>query len=64
MKLLRARATLLLIFGICAAPVIAAYLAYYVFKPAGASANYGTLIIPQRPVPAGFVVRDRQGAPL
>lgn len=58
---LHPRTTMLLIFGICAAPVIAAYLAYYVFKPVGASTNYGTLIIPQRSVPVGFAVRDRQG---
>ncbi|CCD30276.1 conserved hypothetical protein; putative thioredoxin domain [Candidatus Glomeribacter gigasporarum BEG34] len=36
---------------ICAAPVIAACLAYYVFKPARRAVNSGILIEPQRPVP-------------
>jgi hypothetical protein len=35
---------------VCAAPVIASYLAYYVFPPSGRT-NFGTLIEPQRPVP-------------
>ena len=34
---------------VCAAPVIASYLTYYVFQPAGRT-NYGELIDPQRPV--------------
>lgn len=34
-----------------AAPVIASYVAYYVVQPHGRT-NYGTLIEPQRPVPA------------
>lgn len=58
----RARLVLLLVLAICAAPVIASYLTYYVFKPAGGSTNYGTLIIPQRPEPTGFTVRDQSGA--
>ena len=58
----RARLVLLLVLAICAAPVIASYLTYYVFKPAGGSTNYGTLIIPQRPEPDGFAVRDQSGA--
>ncbi len=35
---------------ICAAPIVASYLAYFVFKPA-ARTNYGTLVEPQRTVP-------------
>jgi hypothetical protein len=35
---------------ICAAPIVASYLAYYVVKPTSRT-NYGTLIEPQRPVP-------------
>ncbi len=53
---------ILLLLAICAAPVIASYLTYYVFKPAGASTNYGALITPQRPVPDGFMARDPSGA--
>jgi hypothetical protein len=42
---------LFLVIAICAAPMIASYLAYYVFKPQGRT-NYGTLIDPrQYPMP-------------
>ncbi len=46
---------LYLLFAVCLAPVAASYLVYYVFPPTGKS-NYGTLIEPQRPVPALEVV--------
>lgn len=36
---------------VCAAPVIASYLTYYVIRPEGRR-NYGELINPQRPLPA------------
>lgn len=39
------------LIAVCLAPVIASYLAYYVFPPSGRT-NYGDLIEPQRPVPA------------
>ncbi|TAK92369.1 MAG: cytochrome C oxidase subunit I [Burkholderiaceae bacterium] len=52
-----ARWKLLLVFLICAAPVIAALLAYYVWPPQGGQTNYGTLIEPQRPVPDAGVLR-------
>jgi hypothetical protein len=42
---------LYLLILVCVAPVIASYLAYYVFPPSERT-NYGTLIEPQRPVPA------------
>jgi len=57
----RARWVVLLVLLICAAPVIASYLTYYVFKPAGGSTNYGALVTPQRPEPDGFMVRDDSG---
>ena len=38
------------VIAVCAAPVVASYLAYYVFPPSGRT-NYGTLLEP-RPVPA------------
>jgi hypothetical protein len=44
------RRVLVFFFAICAAPIIASYLSYYVIKPS-ARTNYGTLIEPQRPVP-------------
>ena len=35
---------------VCAAPVLASYLTYYVIRPEGRG-NFGTLIEPQRPLP-------------
>jgi hypothetical protein len=40
-----------LVLAVCAAPVVASYLMYYVIKPQGRS-NYGTLITPTRSMPA------------
>nr|WP_246185517.1 cytochrome C oxidase subunit I [Pandoraea iniqua] len=48
---------LVLLFAVCAAPAVAAYLMYFVFKPQGGTSSYGKLIEPQRPLPA-LVVRD------
>ena len=45
-----ARLKLIAVLLVCAAPVIASYLAYYVMPPGGRT-NFGTLIEPQRPVP-------------
>ncbi|TFW28800.1 SCO family protein [Massilia horti] len=43
---------MLLVFLICAAPMIAAYVAYYIVKPTSRN-NYGTLIDPRNhPIPA------------
>ncbi|WP_250498947.1 cytochrome C oxidase subunit I [Caballeronia sp. GAWG1-5s-s] len=52
---------LVLLALVCAAPVIASYLMYYVFKPAGGTSSYGALIDPQRPIPAQLVVTDEKG---
>lgn len=41
---------MLLVFLICASPVVASYLAYYVIRPEGRR-NFGDLIDPQRPLP-------------
>jgi len=54
------RLQMLLLLLVCASPVIASYLTYYVFRPAGGTTNYGTLIDPQRPLPA-VAVRDERG---
>ena len=56
-----ARLKLLGVLLVCAAPVIASYLAYYVLPPSGRT-NYGTLIEPQRPVPE-LRVAGLDGAP-
>jgi hypothetical protein len=45
----RRRWTIGLILAVCIAPVVASYLAYYVFPPGGRT-NYGELIEPQRDV--------------
>lgn len=47
---------------VCAAPVIASYLTYYVIRPEGRR-NYGELIQPQRPLPA-LSGTDVQGRPM
>lgn len=41
---------MLLVLLVCAAPVVASYLTYYVIKPEGRR-NYGALIEPARPLP-------------
>ncbi|MEN9842551.1 MAG: hypothetical protein RLZZ612_380 [Pseudomonadota bacterium] len=45
-----ARIKLLLLFLVCAAPVIASYFTYYVIRPDGRR-SYGELIDPQRTIP-------------
>lgn len=51
----RGRLQMLFLLLACAAPVIASYLAYYVFKPEGAKTNFGTLVQPVQDVnPAWF----------
>jgi hypothetical protein len=46
----RGRRMMLLVLLICAAPVIASYLTYFVIRP-NARTNYGTLIQPTRSLP-------------
>ena len=46
----RGRIQMILLLLACAAPVIASYLAYYVFKPEGGKTNYGTLIQPPQSI--------------
>ena len=53
------RIKLLLLFLVCAAPVIASYFTYYVIRPEGRR-NHGELIQPQQPLPA-FNATDMQG---
>ena len=42
----RGRLQMLFLLLACASPVIASYLAYYVFKPEGAKTNFGALVQP------------------
>jgi hypothetical protein len=57
----RGRLKMLVVLLICAAPVIASYLTYYVVRPQ-ARRSYGELIDPQREMPA-LVARTADGKP-
>lgn len=56
------RIRMLLVFVICAAPILFSYLTYYVIRPQG-TASYGELIEPQRDLPA-IVAKDLNGQPV
>lgn len=60
----RARRMLILLFAVCAAPAVAAYLMYYVFRPPVGTSAYGQLIEPQRPIPSDLMMRDERGEPV
>lgn len=53
------RLKMLLLLLVCAAPVIASYLTYYVIRPEGRR-SFGELIEPQRAIP-DLLARDLQG---
>lgn len=53
---------MMLVFLMCAAPVVASYLAYYVWRPEARSV-FGTLVDPQRPLP-DLVGTTLDGKPL
>ncbi|MEO8154338.1 MAG: hypothetical protein ABI605_14815 [Rhizobacter sp.] len=55
------RLKMLLVLLICAAPVVASYLTYFVIRPQGRT-NYSELIQPQRPLPDDLPLVDLQGA--
>lgn len=57
----RGRWQMLLLALVCAAPVIASYLGYYVVRPAARS-SFGVLIDPQRPIPPAAAT-DLNGQP-
>jgi hypothetical protein len=54
------RLKMLLVLLVCALPVIASYLTYYVIRP-GARSNYSDLILPARALPAGLDLVDMNG---
>jgi cytochrome oxidase Cu insertion factor (SCO1/SenC/PrrC family) len=56
------RLKMLLVLAVCAAPVIASYITYYVIRPE-ARTNHGQLISPTRPMPASdaLPLTDLQG---
>ena len=55
------RLKMLLVLGVCAAPVIASYLTYFVIRPEGRN-NYGDLVQPLRPFPVDLPLTDLHGA--
>ena len=57
------RLRMLLVLLVCAAPVVASYLTYFVIRPEGRT-NYSELMSPLRPVPADLPLADLQGAPV
>ncbi|MBA4177896.1 MAG: hypothetical protein C0505_15270 [Leptothrix sp. (in: Bacteria)] len=58
----RGRIKMLFVLLVCAAPVIASYLTYFVIRPDGRT-NYGTLILPTRAMPE-LGLRTLDGAPV
>ena len=61
-RTLSGRAKMLLVLMVCAAPVVASYLTYFVIRPEGRS-NYSTLILPTRALP-DLPLQDLTGVPL
>ena len=57
------RLRMFMVLLVCAAPVVASYVMYYVVRPA-ARTNYSTLIEPQRPMPADLSLTGLDGAPV
>ena len=54
------RLKMLFVLLVCAAPVVASYLTYFVIRPEGRT-NYSELIEPLRPLPADLVFFDLEG---
>ena len=57
----KGRLKMLLVLLVCAAPVLASYLTYFVIRPEGRT-NYSELMAPPRPIPADLPLTDLQGA--
>ena len=57
------RLKMLLVLLVCAAPVIASYVTYFVIRPEGRT-NYSELILPQRPLPLDLPLRDLADRPV
>jgi hypothetical protein len=58
------RRQMLLVLALCAAPVVASYITYYLVRPEGRHANYGALVDPQRPLPDVAATRALDGKPV
>jgi hypothetical protein len=55
------RRKMALLLAVCAAPVIASYVTYFVIRPEGRT-NYSELVEPLRSIPADLPLTDLQGA--
>ena len=55
------RLKMLLVLLVCAAPVVASYVTYFVIRPEGRT-NYSELLAPPRPLPVDLPLADLQGA--
>jgi hypothetical protein len=55
------RLKMLLVLAVCAAPVIASYLTYFVIRPEGRT-NYSELVAPSRLIPADLPLTDLNSA--
>jgi len=56
----KGRWKMLAVLLVCAAPVVASYLTYYVIRPEGRR-NFGELIEPQKAIPAGLMAKTLEG---
>lgn len=59
-RTVRGRFKMLAVLAVCAAPVVASYLAYFVVRPEARN-NYGALIEPSRALPAALALRRLDG---
>jgi len=57
----RGRVQMIFLLLACASPVIASYLAYYVFKPEGNKTNYGVLVNPPQPINPNWLAIPTKG---
>jgi hypothetical protein len=57
------RLKMILVLAVCAAPVIASYLTYFVIRPEGRT-NHGELISPTHTLPPALELRGMDGTPV
>ena len=57
------RLKMLLVLAVCAAPVVASYLTYFVIRPEGRN-NYSDIVSPSRELPAGLPLKNLAGVPV
>ena len=60
----RGRWKMFAVLAVCAAPVIASYLTYYVLRPLGGSTNYADIITPTVDLPRALPLATLEGRPV